>query len=285
MRIGVYTFSTDRDMPPGRLAAEVEARGFTELMFTEHSHIPVARETPYPEVYGGGVLPDFYQRTYDPFVACSFAAAATSTLQVGTGICLVALRDPIHTAKEVASVDRLSGGRFVFGVGFGWNADEFATHRAEFSQRHAIVAEKVQLMRALWRDEVAEFRGEHAQLPPSWAWPKPVQQPHPPVYLGGNGPRSMGHAARWADAWYPTSLAGHASPAAAVAAFGKLVEQAGRDPASVPVGLAPGAATEAELASYRDAGLERVDVAVVAGSDDELLRSLDHLAKLRDAVI
>jgi probable F420-dependent oxidoreductase len=285
MRIGVYTFSTDRDMPPGRLAAEVEARGFSELMFTEHSHIPVARDTPYPEVYGGGVLPDFYQRTYDPFVACSFAAAATSTLQVGTGICLVALRDPIHTAKEVASVDRLSGGRFVFGVGFGWNADEFATHRADFSRRHAIVAEKVQLMRALWQDEVAEFQGEHAQLPPSWAWPKPVRQPHPPVYLGGNGPRSMRHAARWADAWYPTSLAGHASAAAAVGAFGKLVEQAGRDPASVPVGLAPGAATEAELASYRDAGLERVDVAVVAGSDDELLRSLDHLAKLRDALI
>ncbi len=285
MRIGVYTFSTDRDMPPGRLAAEVEARGFTELMFTEHSHIPVARDTPYPEVYGGGVLPDFYQRTYDPFVACSFAAAATSTLQVGTGICLVALRDAIHTAKDVASVDRLSGGRFVFGVGVGWNADEFAAHRAEFSQRHAIVAEKVQLMRALWQDEVAEFQGEHVQLPPSWAWPKPVQQPHPPVYLGGNGPRSMQHAARWADAWYPTSLAGHASPEAAVAAFRELVEKAGRDPASVPVGLAPGAATEAELASYRDAGLERVDVAVVAGSEDDLLRSLDNLAKLRDAVI
>jgi probable F420-dependent oxidoreductase len=285
MRIGVYTFSTDRDMPPGRLAAEVEARGFAELMFTEHSHIPVARGTPYPEVYGGGVLPDFYQRTYDPFVACSFAAAATSSVQVGTGICLLALRDPIHAAKEVASVDRLSGGRFVFGVGFGWNADEFASHRVEFARRHAIVAEKVALMRALWQDDVAEFHGEHARLPPSWAWPKPVQLPHPRVYLGGNGPRSMQHAARWADAWYPTSLARHASPAAAVAAFRELVEKAGRDPASVPVGLAPGAATEAELASYRDAGLERVDVAIVATGDDALLRALDDLAKLRDAVI
>jgi alkanesulfonate monooxygenase SsuD/methylene tetrahydromethanopterin reductase-like flavin-dependent oxidoreductase (luciferase family) len=140
-------------------------------------------------------------------------------------------------------------------------------------------------MRALWRDEVAQFDGEHVQLPPSWAWPKPVQQPYPPVYLGGNGPRSMRQAAGWADAWYPTSLAGHASPAAAVAAFGELVEQAGRDPAAVPVGLAPGAVTRAELASYRDAGLERVDVAVVAGSDGELLRSLDSLASLRDAVI
>src|SRR5260370_14337414 len=169
LRLGVDTFSTARDMPPGRLAAEVDAGGFIELMFTEHSHIPVAREPTYPEVYGGGVLPDFYQRTYDPFVACSFAAAATSTLQVGTGICLVALRDPIHTAKEVASVDRLSGGRFVFGVGFGWNADEVAPHRADFSRRHAIVAEKGQLMRAPLRDEVAEFPGVHTPLAPSQA--------------------------------------------------------------------------------------------------------------------
>jgi len=284
MRIGVYTFATDRDMPPARLATEVEARGLAELMFTEHSHIPVARDTPYPEVYGGGALPDFYQRTYDPFVACSFAAAATSTLQIGTGICLVALRDPIHTAKNVASVDRLSGGRFVFGVGFGWNSDEFASHRVDFGARHAIVEENVRLMRALWEDDVAEFHGTYADLAPSWAWPKPAQRPHPPVYLGGNGPRSMRHAARWADAWYPTSLAGHSSPAAAVTAFRELVEKAGRDPSDVPVGLAPGAVTEAELASYRAAGLERVDVAVVAGSDDELLRRLDDLAKLRDAV-
>src|SRR5260370_30816729 len=189
MRIGVYTFSTDRDMPPGRLAAEVEARGFTELMFTEPSHIPVARDTPYPEVYGGGVLPDFYQRTYAPFVACSFAATAASALQVGAGICLVALRDAIHTAKDVASVDRLSGGRFVFGVGVGWNADEFAAHRAEFSQRHAIVAEKRALMRAPLHAGGGRFNGEHVELPPSWARPKHDQQPHPPRYLHGSVPR------------------------------------------------------------------------------------------------
>src|ERR1700759_2815718 len=156
MEIGVYTFSTDRDVHPGQLAKEVEDRGLDRLMFTEHSHIPVARATAYPQIYGGGVLPDFYQRTYDPFIACAVAAAATTTLKIGTGVCLVALRDPIHTAKEVASVGRLSNGRFVFGVGVGWNADEFENHRVDFGRRHAIVRDKVALIDALWSEDVAE---------------------------------------------------------------------------------------------------------------------------------
>jgi probable F420-dependent oxidoreductase len=283
--MGVFTFSTDRDMSPGRLASEVEDRGLDDLMFTEHSHIPVSRRTAYPAIYGGGVLPDFYQRTYDPFVACAFAAAATTTLQVGTGICLLALRDAVHTAKEIASVDRLSEGRFVFGVGFGWNADEFVTHRVPFADRHAIVDEKVQLMRALWTNDIAAYEGAHVSLQPSWAWPKPTQQPHPPVYLGGNGPRSMRHAARWADGWYPTSMAHYASPAEAVATFHAVVEKAGRDPGEIAIGIAPASVDEAELAAYRDAGLERVDIACVAGSDDEMLSILDGLAKIRDAVL
>jgi probable F420-dependent oxidoreductase len=285
MRVGVFTFATDRDMSPARLAAEVEARGFTELMFTEHSHVPASRATPYPDVYGGGVLPDFYKRTYDPFVACSFAAAATTTLQVGTGICLLALRDPIHTAKEVASVDRLSGGRFVFGVGFGWNADEFVSHGVDFEQRHAIVEDRLQLMRALWTDDVASYDGVHARLGPSWAWPKPIQRPYPPIYLGGNGPRAMRHAARWADAWYPTTLGAYRTPAQALDAFRAVVVEAGRDPDSVPVGVATASVTASELAAYQDAGLERVDVLALAASDDELLRGLDGLAKLRDDVL
>jgi probable F420-dependent oxidoreductase len=285
MRLGVFTFSTDRDMSPARLAREVEDRGFAELMFTEHSHIPVARQTAYPDVYGGGVLPDFYQRTYDPFVACSFAAAATTHLLVGTGVCLLALRDPVHAAKEIASVDRLSGGRFVFGVGFGWNVDEFATHGVSFADRHAIVHEKVQLMRSLWTEDVASYAGHHVSLPPSWAWPKPSQTPHPPVLVGGNGPRSMRQAAQWADGWFPTTMDGYSTPAAAVAQFHALVEGAGRNPADLSVGVAPGSVDEAQLAAYRDAGLDRVNVACIAGSDGELLSSLDHLVKLRDAVL
>ncbi|WP_375474726.1 LLM class F420-dependent oxidoreductase [uncultured Jatrophihabitans sp.] len=285
MRVGVFTFATDRDMAPGRFAVEVENRGFDALMFTEHSHIPVARETPYPEVYGGGVLPDFYQRTYDPFVACAFAAASTSRIRIGTAVCLLALRDAVHTAKEVASVDRLSGGRFVFGVGFGWNRDEFPTHGVDFRSRHALVEEKVAVLRALWTQEVASFDGAHLRLQPSWAWPKPVSVPHPPVLVGGNGPRSMRHAARWADGWFPTSMAGYDSPAAAVREFRELAEQAGRDPAALTVGVAPASLDETSLASYLDAGLDHVDVACVAGSDDALLTQLDDYAVLREKAL
>jgi probable F420-dependent oxidoreductase len=283
MRVGIFTFSTDRDMSPARLAREVEDRGLDDLMFTEHSHIPIARETAYPDVYGGGALPDFYQRTYDPFVACSFAAAATSRIQIGTGICLLALRDAVHAAKEIASVDHLSGGRFVFGVGFGWNVDEFATHQVPFAERHAIVEDKVALMRRLWSDDVASYEGPHVRLQPSWAWPKPAQE-NVPVLVGGNGPRSMRHAARWADGWYPTTLAGYASPAAAVAQFHELLERNRRDPAGVPVGVAIGTIDEATLHAYRDAGLERVDVACVTGSDDEMLSRLDDLVKLQQSL-
>ena len=284
MRIGVYTFATDRDMPPGRLATEVESRGFTELMFTEHSHIPVSRQTPLSAGVRRRLLPDFYQRTYDPFVACSFAAAATSTLQVGTGICLVALRDPIHTAKEVASVDRLSGGRFVFGVGFGWNADEFDSHRVAFGQRHAIVAEKVALMRTLWtrrgrriprRACPAAAELGLAEADPSAA-PARLPRRQRPAQHGARG--ALGRR-------LVSDLAGRARLAGR---RGRVVRRAGGEGRTRSGhragGLAPAPATEAELASYRDAGLERVDVAVVAGSDDDLLRGLDDLAKLRDAV-
>ena len=285
MQVGLFTFSTDRDMSPARLAREAEARDFAHLMFTEHSHIPTSRSTPYPEIYGGGVLPDFYKRTYDPFVACSFAAAATTTIEVGTAVCLLALRDPIHTAKEVASIDRLSGGRFVFGVGFGWNADEFVSHSASFGERHAVVEERVALMRSLWTEDEASFTGQHARLEPSWAWPKPVQNPHPPVLVGGNGPRSMRHAARWGDGWYPTSFSAYPSVADAVSRYHALVEQAGRDPQHAEVGVAVGGVTEAQLAEFRAAGLKRVDVIALADGDDALLAQLDGLAKLRDSAL
>jgi probable F420-dependent oxidoreductase len=282
MDVGVYTFSTDRDLPTGEFAREVEDRGFSALMLTEHSHIPASRDTPYPAVYGGGVLPDFYQRTYDPFVGCAFAAAATTRLRIGTGICLVALRDPVHTAKEVASVDRLSGGRFVFGVGFGWNADEFRTHGVPFGQRHAIVAEKVALMKQLWTQDVASYRGEHVSLPPSWAWPKPVQSPHPPIYLGGNGPLTMAHAARWADCWYPTPPAGDPALTRSIPRFRRLVAEAGRDPDAVPVGVAPGAIDAGRLEEYAANGVSECNVAVLGADRGELLRGLDDLAALRD---
>lgn len=285
MDVGVYTFSTDRDMDPGELAREVEDRRFPVLLLTEHSHIPASRDTPYPAVYGGGVLPDFYRRTYDPFVGLSFAAAATSRLRIGTGICLVALRDPVHTAKEVASLDRLSAGRFVFGVGFGWNADEFVTHRVPFGRRHAIVREKVALMKQLWTQDVASFAGEHVSLEPSWAWPKPLQRPYPPVYLGGNGPLTMRHAAEWADCWFPTPPEHDPALERSVPRFRELVAEAGRDPARVPVGVAPGAVDRRRLEEYAANGVGECDVAVLGGTRDELLANLDALARLRDDVL
>jgi probable F420-dependent oxidoreductase len=286
MKVGVYVFSTDLDLDPGPLAREIEDRGFASMFFPEHSHIPVSRETDYPESYGGGVLPDFYKRTYDPFISCSFAAAATTTLQVGTGICLLALRDTVHTAKLVASVDRLSGGRFAFGVGFGWNADEFETHGdIDFRTRHRRVREQVQMMRQIWGNDVAQFDGEFVSLQPSWIWPKPVQQPHPPIYLGGSGPLTMKHAAAWADVWYPTPPLADPTLEKSIPVFRQLVEEAGRDPDSVPVGAAPGAADEAMLEAYQRNGVSHVNMALMGDTPDLMLVELDRLAKLRDHVL
>lgn len=285
MDVGVYTFSTDRDMPPGDFAVEVEERGFARLMFPEHSHIPTSRRTPYPDTYGGGVLPDFYQRTYDPFVALSFAAAATTQLRIGTGICLVALRDPVQTAKEVASLDTLSGGRFDFGVGFGWNEDEFVNHRVPFRGRHALVREKVALMKQLWSEDVASYQGERVSLEPSWSWPKPLTQPHPPVYLGGNGPLTMRHAAQWADVWYPTGPLDDPLLTRSAPQFRQMVSDAGRDPACVRIGIAPAAVDTERLKQYIDNDIDVCNVAVLGGTRDELLANLDALAVTRDAAL
>lgn len=284
MKVGVYTFATDRDMRPDRFAREVEDRGFAALMLPEHAHIPAARRTPYPDVYGGGPLPGFYQRTYDPFVALSFMAAATTTLRLGTGICLLALRDPIHTAKEIASLDLLSGGRFNFGVGFGWNADEFVNHRVDFGTRHELVREKVELMRRLWLRDVADYHGSLVSLTPSWSWPKPVQSPHPPIYLGGNGPLTMRHAAAWADVWYPTGPADDPDLTRAIPAFRAMVAQAGRDPDRVRVGLAPAAADAARLERLAANGVDECNVAVLGAGEAELLRNLDALTVARKQV-
>jgi probable F420-dependent oxidoreductase len=284
MRVGVYVFATDLDLDPGPLAREIEQRGFDSMFFPEHSHIPVARATAYPEQYGGGVLPDFYKRTYDPFISCAFAAAATTTLQVGTGVSLLALRDAVHVAKAAASVDRLSGGRFAFGVGFGWNKDEFATHGADFATRHRKVREQVAAIRTLWSDDVAEFHGEFVDFEPSWCWPKPVQG-LPPVYLGGSGPLTMKHAAEWADVWYPTPPMADPHLTEAMPRFRQMVADAGRDPDSVPVGIAPGSCDAADLETYADNGIDQVNIALVADTPAEMMTRLDELRAMRLAVL
>jgi probable F420-dependent oxidoreductase len=284
MKIGVQTFVTDETMTPTEWAQELEDRGFDCFMQPEHPHVPVERSTPYPDAYGGGELPDFYKRPYDPFVGCGFAAAGSTRLLVGTGICLVALRDPVITAKAVASVDRLSGGRFIFGIGFGWNADEFATHNQPFRQRFSLVREKVAAMRELWQHDVASYEGTHVQLPPSWSWPKPLQRPHPPLYVGGSGPTTMRHAAAWGDVWYPTPPTHDRTLEKSVPEFRALVEREGRDADQVGVAVAAAPADTGLLAGYRELGIRLVTIRLRSKPRDEALAELDTATKVADTV-
>ncbi|MGD0698270.1 MAG: TIGR03619 family F420-dependent LLM class oxidoreductase [Trebonia sp.] len=197
-QVGLQYFATDRSLPVAEFARAAAERGFDAVLLPEHTHIPVSTKAPYP---GGGDLPDRYRRTLDPYVALAIVAAQTD-LNIGTCISLVAQHDPIALAKTIATLDFVSGGRFSLGVGYGWNVPELANHGREAAKRRAIVREYVQLMRALWQDTEAEFHGEHANLSPSWAWPKPVQQPSVPVLLGcGPTPRGYAEIAAWADGW------------------------------------------------------------------------------------
>jgi probable F420-dependent oxidoreductase len=279
MQFGVTMFGTDQAMRPDELARAAEERGFVSLYVPEHTHIPVSRRTPPPT--GDGALPEYYARSLDPFVALTVAAAATDRLRVGTGICLVAQRDPIVTAKTIASLDCLSGGRFVFGVGFGWNEDELEDHGVDMRRRRDVAREHVLAMQRLWADEEATFDGEFVQLPPSWSWPKPVQQPWPPVLIGGvAGPKLFAHVAEYADGWIPI---GGAGVRAALPQLHRAMETAGRDPATarvVPFGSFP---DPGKLDYYASLGIDEVVLRVPVGGPDVALPVLDDYAKLVDA--
>jgi probable F420-dependent oxidoreductase len=200
MDFGIGYFATHDGMDPASFARMVEERGHRSLFFPEHTHIPASRETPYP---AGGDLPRVYSHTYDLFVAIAAALAATSSLRVASGICLVIERDPIVTAKEVASVDHLSGGRFEFGVGAGWNREEMRNHGTDPRERMAVMAERVEAMKAIWTESEASYHGEHVDFERIWSWPKPAQHPHPPVLVGGNGPTVLDRVLRFGDGWMP----------------------------------------------------------------------------------
>jgi probable F420-dependent oxidoreductase len=225
IRLGVMTFPTDTSARPDDLAAAVETRGLSTLLFAEHTHIPL-EATPRPR---GGEIPDEYRHVLDPFVALTAAASATTSLRIGTGVCLIGQRDPIVTAKIVSSLDHLSNGRVVLGVGFGWHLREMRDHSVDPDRRRARVREHVEAMRALWTHEVAEYQGEFVHLSPSWQWPKPVQQPGPPILLGADpGPDTFRQVARWADGWYPNRRYDHID-----ADIGQIKDAAfafGRDP-------------------------------------------------------
>jgi probable F420-dependent oxidoreductase len=273
MDVGVQMFSTDLAIRPDELAREVEARGFDALFLPEHTNIPVSRRTPYP---GGGELPDEYRRTYDLFVALTAASVVSERLTLGTGICLVGQRDPILLAKEVASLDVLSGGRFVFGIGYGWNEDEMENHGLDPKRRRAIVREKVLAMEALWTQEEAAFEGEHVHLAPTWSWPKPLQQPRPPILIGGAaGPTLFRHIVEFADGWIPIGGGGLSEQ---LNQLREQFEQAGRDPASLQVTVVGAAPSAGKLDHLASLGVGRFLIGLPASPAETVLPLLDRYA-------
>ncbi|GAA2210287.1 LLM class F420-dependent oxidoreductase [Nonomuraea monospora] len=261
-------FATDLAMPVHELARAAEERGFDSLYVPEHTHIPVSRRTPYP---GGGELPEEYKRTLDPLVALSYAAAVTRDLRVGTGILLAAQRDPIVTAKALATLDHLSGGRVVVGVGFGWNVEEIENHGVPYGRRREVARRNVLAMQAMWRDEVARVEG----LEPSWSWPKPVRVP--PVYLGGAaGPKLFAQVAEYGDGWMPI---GGRGIKAALPALREACEKAGRPQACevVPFGTLP---SREKLDYYASLGITQVVATLPSGPADVILPLLDEYAAL-----
>jgi probable F420-dependent oxidoreductase len=276
---GILMFSTDDAIDPAVFAKEVEDRGFDSVWFPEHSHIPTKRESPYP---GGGELPEMYKRTYDPFVALTAAAAATTTLKLATGICLVIQRDPIHTAKEVASVDHLSGGRFLFGIGAGWNREEMADHGTDPRTRMRRMADHVKAMKELWTKDEAEYHGEYVDFDPSWAWPKPAQSPHPPVVVGGMGPSVEDRILDFGDEWLPQNVTTDTMDQFAERANALQQRAADEGRGRIPMSMFYAQADRRAVEGYQAAGCDRVIYGVSSSDRDTVLKELDALVPLTE---
>ena len=284
MDFGAMMFSTDYSIRPDDLAKLLEDRGFESMWVPEHSHIPADRRSPWP---GGKELPQEYWHTYDPFVALTAAAAATTTLKVGTGICLVIERDPIMMAKEVASVDRLSNGRFIFGIGGGWNREEMANHGTRSRSRWRLLRERILAMKEIWTQEEAEFHGEFVNFDKMWAYPKPVQRPHPPILMGGDGPTTFDRVVEYCDGWMPISgrpQSGGPSLQEKIAMLRRQAEEAGRDPASINITTFRGPdGSQPEPDAIRrleEAGVDRVIFGLPSAERDTVLPIIDQCAKL-----
>jgi probable F420-dependent oxidoreductase len=273
VKFGIAFFSADYAVDPATIARLVEERGFDSLFLPEHTHIPASRETPYP---AGGDLPKEYWHTYDPFVALTAAAAATEKLLVATGICLVIERDPITTAKEVASIDVLSGGRFLFGVGAGWNREEMENHGTDPKRRFSLMRERVEAMKAIWTEDEAAYHGEQVDFDPIWSFPKPLQKPHPPILVGGNGEKVLERVVAFGDEWMPNRQPGIRER---VAELGRLAEEAGRD--QIPVTLSAANPDPEKIEAAEGAGIHRCVFYVSPAEQDEVERELDEIvAKL-----
>jgi probable F420-dependent oxidoreductase len=269
MKFGISTFVTDEGIAPGALARAIEERGFDSLFIAEHTHIPLSRESPWPR---GGELPRRYYRTLDPFVALTAAAAATEHLLLGTGVALVVERDPIITAKEIASLDLVSGGRVIFGVGVGWNREEMENHGTDPRTRGELMNERIQAMIEMWTKDEPEFHGQYVDFDPIGIWPKPLQKPYPPIYVGGGSP-AFERIARLGDAWLANGL----PPGKLEPMMGELREVAGRD---VPVSVFNASTEPEDLQACARLGVERVLLGLPTLPNGETFDHLDELAQL-----
>ena len=271
MHHGVVMFPTEYSIAPDELARALEERGFESVWFPEHTHIPASRRSPWP---GGGELPREYWSAYDPFVALMAAAGATKRLKLGTGICLVIERDPITLAKEIATLDRLSGGRVLFGIGGGWNAEEMEHHGTAWKTRWKLLRERVLAMKEIWTKREAEYHGEFVSFDKIWSDPKPVQKPHPPVIIGGDGARTFDRVVEFGDGWMPIMRGGQ-NPVDRIPALHERMRQAGRDPKSAPVSIFFAPPKKPALEALAAAGVERAIFGLPSEPRDAILPRLD----------
>ena len=277
MKFGITMFPTDYAIGPGELAREVEAHGFESLFFPEHTHIPASRRSPWP---GGPDLPEEYSHTLDLFVALTAAAAATERLLVGSGICLVIERDPITLAKEVASLDFVSGGRALLGIGAGWNLEEMENHGTDPARRWRRMRETIEAMRAIWGNDEGEYHGELVDFDPIWQWPKPIQEAGPPVIIGGDGPNTLKRVARYGDGWMPIDGRNREDFAPAIAELNDLAAAEGRGP--MTVSLFGAGSNPARLEKHAKAGVDRIVFLVPPAPADVVLPKLEANARLAE---
>ena len=276
MHLGIAMFPTEYAVSPDELASEVEQRGFESIWFPEHTHIPASRRTPWP---GGGDLPREYWHTYDPFIALTAAASATTRLRLGTGICLVIERDPIVTAKEVATLDKLSNGRVIFGIGGGWNAEEMENHGTDYKRRWRVLRERALAMKEIWTKDEAEFHGEFVNFDPIWSFPKPVQKPHPPILMGGDGLTTFERVIEFCDGWMPIGLR-LVNVEEKIAALRRRAEEADRDPSSISITIFAANADRKALDDLERAGVERAIFYAPPAGRDKVLPVLDRYVQV-----
>ncbi len=280
MKFGTMLYSTDYAMRPDEFALACEERGFESVWLPEHTHIPASRRTPFP---GGGDLPQDYWHILDPFLALTAAAAVTKTIKLATGVCLITERDPIVLAKEVATLDLISNGRFIFGIGAGWNAEEMENHGTAFKERWKVLEERIEAMKACWTQDDSEYHGKYVDFDPIWSWPKPVQKPHPPIVMGAASSWGRERVARYCDGWVPLPMQ-MKNIDSEMADLNARLAQHGRKPGDIEISFFWAPEDADELKHYQDLGVHRAILGCPADSRDATLALLDKHAALMAAV-